>query len=207
MLVLPYNDDIIEEASDYLSASELDYFNSITNKFKKRKSEWLAGRIASKKVISEYYNKINNPLDFKKIIVKNKKSGQPYFQNLNLSISHTDKFAVAEISDSGLIGIDIENIKKIPDLVTENFLTKMEKDIINCRPENEKISLITLFWSLKESYLKALGKGIRKHPVVIGVEELDGIFRITQTNPEVKCLWYNINHQDNYVVTKVILNK
>jgi len=146
-------------------------------------------------------------------------SGRPTFYihghpdasaSLSLSISHSDRYAIAEISDKGMIGIDIETTRVFPDEVHQSFLTEREKQWLERRPAAEKDIYATLFWSFKESYLKALGTGLRIHPACVEIVAGDhGTFEIQSRDrpgrPAAVSLWYTINRRDAYVITKVII--
>ncbi len=199
MMLLHYTENIKKRAHTYLSPKDLIHFNSIPNK----KSEWLAGRIAAKKLIKKHFSKLGVALKYKEIEISTKTSGQPYFRNLNLSISHTDKIAIAEISDKGNVGIDIEKIRKIPEIVIEKFLTEKEKNFIALAPKSQNDLYTTLFWSLKESHLKSLGLGLRKHPASVEITKTKKGFYAENKN----YLWYKIDKKNNYVITRSILKK
>lgn len=206
MFILPYSAESIQDQADkYLTAAELVYWHSLVGQNKKR-AEWLAGRIAAKEAISELLVQDNLILGYKEIFIERKPSGQPFFKDIGISISHTENYAAAEATKLGPVGIDIENIRGFPDLVYEKFLTDNEKQWLNSLDESERNSNTTLLWSLKESYLKALGVGLRKHMSEIELSKANANFSLQDNGLDINLdLWYNINRQENYVVTRVLL--
>lgn len=99
--------------------------------------------------------------------------GKPHGYTLSgrhvpVSISHSFPFAFAAASiDNVALGADVERIRDFAEHTWEAFLTPQEKEFIAMAPKQERERLRTLAWSLKESTLKALGVGIRKHPARI----------------------------------------
>ncbi|MBK6522730.1 MAG: 4'-phosphopantetheinyl transferase superfamily protein [Sphingobacteriaceae bacterium] len=85
--------------------------------------------------------------------------------SLFFNLSNSGKKAVFAFSRNADVGIDLEMIRTLPDLeelIQKNFTTK-ETEYIN-KLENEKLKRFFLFWTIKESYLKAIGEGMRLTP-------------------------------------------
>ncbi|MCU0105346.1 holo-ACP synthase [Acholeplasma vituli] len=84
-----------------LAHKELEYFHSIHNEH--RKMTFLAGRFAAKEALFKALKQGDLTLNFKDICILNDAHGAPYFEafpnreryHLELSISHTDHYAVA----------------------------------------------------------------------------------------------------------------
>lgn len=101
--------------------------------------------------------------------------GKPYFaglfvdHNLQFNISHSGDIVICAIGKTD-IGIDIEEVGKEQKGIADNFYTESERTF--CK-ENEKG--FYKIWTRKESYLKALGKGIaelRNVPSMVVESEL-----------------------------------
>lgn len=83
--------------------------------------------------------------------------GKPYLDNnLFFNMSHSNNITACIISDEE-VGIDIEKIK-YNEKVAKRVLNKEEMKILN--NSNNKAEMFTIFWTIKESYVKLLGVGI-----------------------------------------------
>lgn len=83
-------------------------------------------------------------------------NGKPYLKNnINFNFSHSKDYAICAISDDE-IGCDIEKIKEANLATAKRFYS--EKEYENVLKDNSKFYK---YWTLKESYLKANGVGIK----------------------------------------------
>lgn len=90
------------------------------------------------------------------------KYGKPYmemFPEFHFNLSHSGEWVVCAI-DRFPIGIDVEKIKLTDCKVAEHFFTEKENHYLNSRSGRERIEGFFNLWTLKESYLKATGKGL-----------------------------------------------
>jgi len=103
----------------------------------------------------------NNKLDSNKYSLANLKYnrfGKPYFDNqINFSISYSDKFVFFGFVRKGLIGIDVEKVEKIEYEIYESFFTPKEWNLISNSPF--AASLFLKYWTRKEAVSKTLGYG------------------------------------------------
>lgn len=85
--------------------------------------------------------------------------GKPSFKNFSyhFNTAHSGKYAFCVISEVKC-GCDIENIKEYKERVAERFFTPKEREYLEL--SNEKEDLFYRLWTLKESYLKCIGKGL-----------------------------------------------
>ncbi len=92
-----------------------------------------------------------------------KRSGIPYLSwngvtlsNLHLSIAHAGGWAIACLSSTGSVGLDIEEcLSRTPEFY-ECYFLQQERIWVEQQPRQKlsAIQLYTLLWTLKESYLK-----------------------------------------------------
>lgn len=98
-----------------------------------------------------------------KLIIKYGPYGKPYIQNnerFTFNISHSGMYVIL-IQGTKEIGIDIEQIKGSNLSIAERFFTYNEyKYIASCTSSCEKAAAFYQIWTLKESYVKAVGKGL-----------------------------------------------
>jgi 4'-phosphopantetheinyl transferase len=88
--------------------------------------------------------------------------GKPILVNpygLHFNISHSGNWVVCAV-DNNPVGIDVEIIKPIDFEIAERFFSKEEYFSLIKQPENMKLKYFYRIWTLKESYIKAEGKGL-----------------------------------------------
>lgn len=97
------------------------------------------------------------------------------------SISHSGNYVVCVLSDRR-VGIDIEN--KFRSVFSEDKVEQLERVAKKCltmgeeirfhsADDDEKVDLMLHFWTRKESYSKAIGKGLAIDFAKIDTEEKD----------------------------------
>ena len=86
-------------------------------------------------------------------------NGKPSFKNSKyfFNTSHSSKYALCVISDVE-VGCDIEEIKGYKEKVAKRFFTSKENEYLDLT--NDKDGLFYRLWTLKESYVKCIGKGL-----------------------------------------------
>lgn len=99
------------------------------------------------KQIVYHYNKFGKP---------SVKLGVPFFFN----ISHSGDWVVI-INNSSKVGIDIERIQSIDIDIAKNYFTRLEYEhLLSKEEKKEQIRCFFDLWTLKESYIKFIGKGL-----------------------------------------------
>ncbi len=78
-------------------------------------------------------------------------------EEIHFNLTHAMDYAAVGFSDREL-GIDLEYIRTGKRKVAERFFTKEENDFLQ---ENWNDDLFTKLWTRKESYIKAVGMGMR----------------------------------------------
>ena len=98
--------------------------------------------------------------------------GKPSFKNSKyfFNTSHSGKYALCVISDVE-VGCDIEEIKEFKPRVAERFFTDKENLYLEVAPD--KNDMFYRIWTLKESYMKCIGKGFAE-PINSFELEFDG---------------------------------
>ena len=137
-----------------LSKQELDFYNRL--KIQKRKTEWLGGRIALKKLLAAHMGRALT--DF--IILTPGGVGKPLIVmggeeiSIPFSITHSNGYAVAALApDKKYIGIDLEKI--VPRIAAwkTDFFHPAELT-------EESDEFLTRLWTQKEALVKMLGPGL-----------------------------------------------
>ncbi|OXT09438.1 4'-phosphopantetheinyl transferase family protein [Thermoanaerobacterium thermosaccharolyticum] len=85
--------------------------------------------------------------------------GKPFLKGKNIffSISHSREWASIAV-DCDNLGVDIEKIRDINLNVAKRFFSMEEYN--DMMKKDDKIDYFFTLWTLKESYVKALGKGL-----------------------------------------------
>lgn len=88
-------------------------------------------------------------------------SGKPFLpgQELQFNLTHTTDLAAAIISDLKAVGIDAEKIDQRVLKIEHKFLNSEERKSLTSLTEIEKISRLTLYWTIKEAVYKWWGRG------------------------------------------------
>jgi 4'-phosphopantetheinyl transferase len=92
--------------------------------------------------------------------------GRPFlrgFDQIDVSLTHTDDLIAVGISRTGRIGVDTEPVERVMsfDLLQDHVCTAAEKAALAVLPEDEQSAAMLRLWTLKEAYTKALGQGLR----------------------------------------------
>jgi 4'-phosphopantetheinyl transferase len=95
----------------------------------------------------------------------------------SFSVSHTRGLIVCAVAREPTLGIDVEYLTSMaPMSIASRFFTKREAKAIQDCPPDERAQLFFQYWTLKEAYLKATGKGLH--------QSLDSIeFRVADAQP------------------------
>ncbi|MBJ6364087.1 4'-phosphopantetheinyl transferase family protein [Paenibacillus sp. GCM10012307] len=75
------------------------------------------------------------------------------------NVSHAGDWVVCAFGDCP-VGIDVERIKLIDISVAEWFCVEEEYDALMGLPASRQLTYFYRLWTLKESYIKAVGKGL-----------------------------------------------
>ena len=91
-------------------------------------------------------------------------NGKPYLAecgSIKFNLSHSEERVMCALSVKE-VGCDLEWMKEPNYKMTEYFLAKEEITILNdIKTDEEKKEMFYRFWTLKESFMKAVGLGVR----------------------------------------------
>lgn len=121
----------------------------------KKKSETSYGRELLKTALHNEYG-----LNLDELTIMTGEYGKPYFsdrEDIFFNISHSDGLVTVILADTP-VGIDIQSIRPIKDRMIEMICGFGEQELI--KKSREKDEVFIRLWSLKESYIKAIGKGM-----------------------------------------------
>lgn len=120
-----------------------------------------AKRCICAEVIVRYYLIKNLGIDNSKIEIVYNKYGKPFLKNIPLyfNLSHSNKWVACGWSNNE-IGVDIEKINKINIDIAKSSFCEAEYNYIKSGKKNEQYKKFIQIWTLKESYIKYIGKGL-----------------------------------------------
>ncbi len=124
-----------------------------------------------------------------------KASGFGYF-----NLSHSGRWLVCAV-DKQMVGIDVEQCRTDIDFEIMNFFSHAEKNYINDGGRKNKLTRFYRIWTLKESYLKALGTGLSQPLDSFTVDIIDGHHACLKINKQTQTGWhfYYVNLDDSHV--------
>lgn len=197
--------DLIEQAlqSDealflqkLLSASEQDYFQRF--KYIKRKKEWLGGRITAKAALLALVDTsadVSSDWTPCSISILPNTHGRPGIEEfpinlsaqggrLNISLSHSDHFAVALARAESSCGIDLQSISTKLAELTDHFATNAELRLLAEQAGCDEDTRLTMLWTVKEALKKAF---LHDQAVIFSETELREINLISDSLRSFSC--------------------
>lgn len=135
----------------------------------------MLGELLSRSVLSQKLSVATPDIE----IIKGKQ-GKPYLNNnkLYFNVSHSGDWVVLATSDQE-VGIDIERIRNVDFRIAERFFSKEEKAKLFALNGDQKTNYFLDLWTLKESYLKLLGKGLTKSLSTFTIKGENGNFQLS----------------------------
>lgn len=169
----------------FLSQEELELLNGY--KSLKKQVEWIAGRFLVKNMVRDF---IDENADLPSVNVRYKKEGMPFlhhYPSLSISITHSGNYvAVALCAILKKIGLDLEKDDYLPDKSFMN-VAFTQREISSINFESQEVMRI---WTLKEAFLKYIGKGFNES--LHTVEVLKDKILYNGNQADVKGLSFNI---------------
>ncbi|PZD94790.1 4-phosphopantetheinyl transferase [Paenibacillus sambharensis] len=83
-------------------------------------------------------------------------SGRPDCQ---YNVSHSGQW-VAAVFDFAPVGIDVEQIHTVDLAIADRFFSRSEAEFLRAQPHSQQLDCFFELWTLKESYIKAVGAGM-----------------------------------------------
>jgi 4'-phosphopantetheinyl transferase len=130
-----------------------------------RRADWRLGRWAAKKALAAW---LAQPIAPDRIAIHPAPDGAPEMlldgapAPVALSYSHRAGRALCALAPPGtVLGCDLELIEPRTGAFVADYFTAAERDLVVASPETDRPLLANLFWSAKESALKALRTGLR----------------------------------------------
>lgn len=151
------DDNKINEFLKLISNEKLDKINRY--KFREDYLRSLYGDILVRSEIMKQLKVPNSCIKFK--LNEYGKPSIEGYDNLFFNISHSEDWVICAISNEE-VGVDIEKIEKAPIEVAEHYFHSREYKLIKSKDSEEIDEFFYRMWTLKESYIKWIGKGLSK---------------------------------------------
>lgn len=162
----------------------------------------LLGRVLLKSVVST-----QTGVPIRKISIKKTKTGKPLVQNIpfanyNVSVSHSKKYIAIATCINGKVGIDIESYREFDINSVTSFFTNDELTYIFAGKEVQKqLQNFYQIWTLKESYLKAIGKGLQSNLPEIKIQENRGSISFTEKQSLKRTYYFSTLREKDFVLS------
>jgi len=152
------SDQYMEECKKWLSDDEIIRYTNYY--FEKDRREYLLGKILTRFVLSFY-----TEIPAEKLIFKKNDFGKPVLKNASniaFNLSHCSGVNVLAVSMAGSVGIDLErlNRKHASLSLINSFCSPTELSDFSGVDDKNRVNRFFLLWTLKESFVKSLGKGL-----------------------------------------------
>lgn len=188
------DDNKIKEFLKCISKEKLDKINRY--KFREDYLRSLYGDILVRTEIMKQMHISNSYINF--TLNEYGKPSIEGYDNLFFNISHSEDWVICAISNEE-VGVDIEKIEKAPIEVAEHYFDSREYKIIKSKEQEEIDEFFYKIWTLKESYIKWIGKGLSVQLDSFNVvEDFKGDFYI-ESNKDLKLFQHKFD--ENYIIS------
>ncbi|MEK7703154.1 MAG: 4'-phosphopantetheinyl transferase superfamily protein [Nitrospirota bacterium] len=146
-----------------LSKTELQKYSRFY--FAKDRSRYLLTRALIRTVLSRYANV--NPCEWQFEKTPNGRptvggGKQQAISHLSFNISHTNGLIIVGVANAVAIGVDVENTNRVTMLeIADRVFSAEEVAKMRTLSKEEQVGRFFTLWTLKESYVKARGMGLR----------------------------------------------
>jgi len=149
-------------------------------RFPKRRADWILGRWTAKNAAAIFLDIPPEPRLLREIEIRPARSGAPEvfvgddLALIQISISHRDGVAACAFTrSSALLGCDLELVEPHSDAFVADYFAEEEQAFLAQAAHPERLLLQSLFWSAKESALKALREGLRLDPrqMIVSIQD------------------------------------
>ncbi len=96
------------------------------------------------------------------IVFERNPYGKPFLKDrseVQFNKSHSGRWAVCAFDETPA-GADIQQVRPVNFKLTKRYFSPLEDEVFQKKPAEEKTDYFFDIWTLKESYIKAVGKGL-----------------------------------------------
>lgn len=117
----------------------------------------ILGELMVRAILASKHHLPNEKIHF--VYSENSKPELQFVDNIHFNISHSGDWVVCAFSKMP-VGVDVEKIKKVNFNIARRFFSDEEVNQLFALAPNEQSSFFFDLWTIKESYLKAIGTGL-----------------------------------------------
>jgi len=153
-----------------------------------------------KSAVQEFAESQNMIISEKNLILDYHEYKKPYFKyypDLYFNLSHCTGLAVCLLSEHEC-GVDTESLREVRPAVVRRVFSSEEQKLLETSPEADR--LFTRIWTLKESYVKAIGRGIGFPMQEVNFQFRNDHIICSQKNAE----FYHIQYEDYEISTCIL---
>jgi 4'-phosphopantetheinyl transferase len=127
--------------------------------FEHDRRRYLAAHAALRLLIARYTGESPGSLAIQK-----DSNGRPILENLalHISLSHSGKLVLIALSSAAPVGVDVEEIREIPELmaIARSHFSMTEVEAITRLSASQRVTAFLVIWTRKEAFVKAIGQGL-----------------------------------------------
>jgi 4'-phosphopantetheinyl transferase len=149
-------------------------------RFVKRRNDWRLGRWTAKCALAAYLNRAHSREALREIEILAGGDGSPeawvrgQHGTAAISLSHSNGKALCVVGVAkSALGCDLELVEPRSEAFLSDYFTRDEQRQIRLSDRSQRVLLANLFWSAKESALKAMRTGLRQDTRTLSVVLLD----------------------------------
>jgi 4'-phosphopantetheinyl transferase len=143
------------------------------------KQEYLVSHVLLRTVLARYLSIAPASIEFCVDGHGKPSLDKKHSQGLRFNLSHTSGMAVCAVAKDTDLGVDIERHSDSAALVdmADHYFSESEVAYLTSLPKPQQIEAFFDFWTLKEAYIKARGKGVVEPlgSFTFGLEGINGV--------------------------------
>lgn len=145
----------------------------------------LIGDILIRYIICRKFSILNENIVFE--VNEYGKPSLKNFKDFYFNISHAGDWVVCVVGESD-VGVDVELVKDIELNIANSFFSTEEYQDLMLQPEEERVDYFYELWTLKESYIKAVGKGLSMPLNSFYIVKNNNVIKVvSKNNPDNFC--------------------
>ena len=153
---------VVREEADVLSEAEWRQAERL--RIEARRCQFVQGRVVLRRILARYAGVA--PRDLRLAAGAYGKPfvcDPPVARRLRFNFAHSHGLALCAVTLDRDVGVDLERIRSLAgaDLIARHCFSTCEQRVLEGLPPDQRLNAFWTGWTLKESYVKARGDGLR----------------------------------------------